>query len=142
MRSGTSGRPGRAPVTVSSRLPDVHRRLRARAREAVWAAAQDIQARTTAAMAAPKHGRLYRRPGGRLHQASAPGEAPAIDTTALVQSIQVAWEGELTATVATDRPYAAALEYGTVRMAPRPFFTPAAEGAWPGFVAAMEGLLR
>lgn len=35
----------------------------------------------------PATGRIYRRPGGRLHQASAPGEAPANDTGELQESV-------------------------------------------------------
>lgn len=37
-------------------------------------------------MAGPKSGKVYRR-RGRIHRASAPGESPAIDSRALVDSI-------------------------------------------------------
>lgn len=72
------------------------------------------------------HGRVYRR-GGRAHQASAPGETPAIDYGSLVNSIV----SELTAInesqVSTSSEVAAPLEFGTVSMAARPFFRPAVD---------------
>ena len=70
----------------------------------------------------PKTGRIYGR-----HQASAPGEAPANDTGFLAGSIRIdinqKWEVDLRALA----PYAVHLEYGTRKMAPRPFLRPAAE---------------
>lgn len=65
--------------------------------------------------------------GQRIHRASAPGEAPAIDTGRLVNAIQTKQIGPLTWMVHTGRlRYAAILEYGSRRMAARPFLRPAA----------------
>jgi len=73
----------------------------------------------------PKTGRIYRR-RGVLHQASAPGEAPASDTGALVQQSGTRYEPDrLTGIVSFNALHAAPLEYGTVRMEPRPFLRPA-----------------
>ena len=69
----------------------------------------------------PKTGREYRR-RGVTHTASAPGEAPASDTGALVREVRVSVdEAKLTATVNSGAAYAAALEFGTPTMQPRPY---------------------
>jgi HK97 gp10 family phage protein len=78
----------------------------------------------------PKTGRIYMKGKNKSirHQASAPGEPPATDTGRLLNSIvgdakvvgkQV--QGYLDARTA----YAGYLEFGTRRMAARPFMTPA-----------------
>lgn len=71
-------------------------------------------------------GRVYQR-GGVTHQASAPGEAPANDTGGLFKSIYHERLSSLTQVVGSRLVYALHLEYGTRRMAPRPFFRPAVE---------------
>jgi HK97 gp10 family phage protein len=79
-----------------------------------------------------KSGTVYTSgPSPLPHQASAPGEAPASWTGALAQSIVVERTGEMSAEVKAgeglDEDYATFLEFGTSRMAPRPFMTPAAD---------------
>jgi HK97 gp10 family phage protein len=72
-----------------------------------------------------KTGRIYRRRGVE-HRASAPDEAPASDTGRLVNSIRTDYRlAELTGIVSASTAYAAYLEYGTSRMAPRPYMRPA-----------------
>lgn len=78
-----------------------------------------------------RSGRVYtvgRR--GRTHQASAPGEPPAVLTGALRQSIThdgPTWQGdEVSGEVGTQLPYAAILEFGGMtwnggRILPRPY---------------------
>ncbi len=78
----------------------------------------------------PKSGRIYSR-RGITHQASAPGEAPATDTGALIASIRAGatLDGEkIEGVIEARMPYAVWLEYGTRKMQPRPFLTPAIEG--------------
>lgn len=73
----------------------------------------------------PRGGRVYRR-GGVSHKASAPGEPPAPDTGFLMRSIGTSVDPEtLVGTVSFTARYARALEYGTARMAARPFARPA-----------------
>lgn len=79
-----------------------------------------------------KTGRVYKR-GSVMHQASAPGEAPASDTGTLAnRSISTRKERHgLSVFVGVNKgegvQYAAALEFGTSKMAPRPFVRPALE---------------
>lgn len=69
----------------------------------------------------PKTGRIYKR-GNVSHQASAPGEAPATDTGRLVQSAAVALDfDEVKGVLSFATAYAAALEFGTDKIAPRPY---------------------
>ena len=81
----------------------------------------------------PKTGRTYKR-RGVTHTASAPGQAPATDTGRLA-SVGVLFEqvGPVSVTVGSPLVYAAYLEYGTTRMAPRPVWRPAVEAMTPKF---------
>ena len=78
----------------------------------------------------------YAIKGGRLvpvgkrnkpHTASAPDEAPAVDSGRLRQSITALHVGEGRWRVGTNAFYAIYLEFGTRRMAARPFIRPALE---------------
>lgn len=89
-----------------------------------------IQADVQAMMAGPHSGHIYNG-----HQASAPGEAPAMDTGTLANSITTERDAPGEWTVYTGVEYAPYLEYGTVHMEPRPSFTPAAEAAQQDFIA-------
>lgn len=75
----------------------------------------------------PHTGRIYRRRGVE-HQASAPGEPPAVDTGRLIGSVTTDYDAvEIAGTVTFHAAYAAALEMGTPKMAARPFARPALE---------------
>lgn len=78
-----------------------------------------------------KSGHLYTSgPEPLPHQASAPGESPANWTGVLKDAITSEMLDVTEAVVWVDvsaAPYAGDLEYGTVHMAPRPWFWPAAE---------------
>lgn len=69
----------------------------------------------------PKSGRLYFY-RTVVHQASAPGEAPASDTGYLVRNATTEYDYEkLTGYCVFRTEYAASLEFGTVLMEPRPY---------------------
>jgi len=124
---------------VFNNFPQLTGQMRYRASQVVRKTAFDIQGNAQASMSGHKSGQVYER-YGRAHQASAPGEAPAIDTGYLQNSIAVEMLSDLQAIVFTNALYAEYLEFGTARMAPRPYMVPAAERAWPGFLAAMGSL--
>ena len=94
-----------------------------------------------ASMGETKTGRIYTTPEGKEHQASAPGESPAIDT-GLLATIQTEADGPNALATYTTAEYAAALEYGapTQGILPRPFFTPAAERERPHFLRSLGQL--
>lgn len=73
----------------------------------------------------PKSGRVYRR-GNITHQASAPGQYPATDTGRLASSVMIDLPvpGGLTGRVGTNVQYGPMLEFGTSRMAARPWLLP------------------
>jgi len=88
----------------------------------------------------PASGAVYTR-GGVSHQASAPGEAPASDTGRLAGSITFDKTGPMSATVGSDLVYAAALEFGSGRIDPRPAWVPAIEKITPKYIARLEKAL-
>lgn len=89
----------------------------------------------------PKTGRLYRR-GNAAHRASAPGEAPATDTGALVNSIAYKQEDRLQATISSRIKYAPWLEFGTRKMKPRPAWRPAVDKNKPIFQRLVEAAIK
>jgi len=153
-------------VTVrSNNLAQIAARLPRALTEIVKETLNDVESDIAVAMGEPKSGRQYRR-GERWHQASAPGQAPAMDMGALAASIQQRLDdrGDAGARgmVYSNMEYAPYLEYGTgstgaaaplperpadvsyttsvVGMAPRPYMTPAAERARPGFEEKLRRL--
>jgi HK97 gp10 family phage protein len=82
-----------------------------------------------------KSGRLYKRGKTVFHRASAPGEAPASDTGRLANSINSYLDSTaLGSFVVAGRglaKYAPLLEFGTSKIAPRPFLFPALEQSKP-----------
>jgi phage gpG-like protein len=124
-----------------NKIPAITAELRPRASAIVRKTASDINSDITEQMQGPKSGRLYQRSGGKSHQASAPGEAPAIDYGHLVNSIQMEVTGPLTAIVYSNTEYAPYLEFGTTRMAARPAWVPAAQRAWGPFQEAFREIV-
>lgn len=64
---------------------------------------------------------------GAGHIPSAPGQPPNADTRFLDSNIETSVGGPGLVKVTSHAPYSAALEYGTSKMAARPFMRPAAE---------------
>ena len=112
-------------VEIKSNLLNLSADVKDEIGKAVMKLALELEAEIKCQMAEGKSGRIYER-GGSTHQASAPGEAPAIDTGAYVNSIQTT-ETKDGAEVGTNMEYGPFLEFGTSRIAKRPHFTPAAE---------------
>ena len=101
--------------------------------------ATDIQAAAIQKMSGGKSGRVYKR-GQKTHQASAPGEAPAIDSGDYAGSASDSPKmvGPTEAEVRFSAEHAALEEFGTKFIAPRPALGPAVEEAREGFMAAAE----
>jgi hypothetical protein len=88
----------------------------------------------------PKTGREYARGvnNDKVHRASAPGEAPATDTTTLVNSIYNESRGKYAKAIGSRLDYAYYLEFGTFKMAKRPSWIPAVERAIPKMLKRVE----
>lgn len=63
---------------------------------------------------------------GKGHVPSRPGEAPNADTHLLADNIETVQPKPLLVEVSSNAPYSAELEFGTSKMAARPFMGPAA----------------
>ena len=131
-------------LSITAVIPDLSRftrdvtdRVDAAVAETALAAANDVKA----SMLAEKSGALYRR-GKVTHQASAPGEAPAVDTRQLVGSIVTERLAPMRHAVNANTEYAIHLEYGTRNMAPRPFMRPALERSRDLFVEKVSEALK
>lgn len=98
-----------AEVRLKSRLPLVARLFHARLQATLTATGEDLAAAVRANM---YPGHAYET--GYMHD-------------------HTAWEptGDLAGQVHVDAPYAGFVEFGTSRMAPRPFLTPALAADWP-----------
>lgn len=87
-------------------------------------------------------GRKYLVVGAKLHRASAPGEAPAVDTGKLRNSASVKMAGKNAAELSFTAGYAAVLEFGGAHMAPRPFVQPSVDEERPAFERAIQDLFK
>lgn len=142
---------------VKEKVRDIHRQVEARAGEV----ANELRTAALEVLRGERSGRVYKKPGtygsrmnkrtkkllpqyghklrgGQLYQASAAGEPPAERTNTLrrswkekVTSSNKPGTTEVKAFIETNVEYAAALEEGTDKMAPRPISEPIIEKAKP-----------
>ncbi len=117
--------------------------LREEAGKAVLATAVEMRADIVKSIQrGPASGVTYKKSNPtRTHTASAPGQPPMSDIGRLANSITFDRLGDLTATVGSALNYAPWLEYGTSRMAARPFFRPAVERMRPKYIGKLEELI-
>lgn len=101
--------------------------------EAVKDAANGVVDDMAASFAAPKTGRFY-----GTHQASAAGEAPAVLEGDLLNSLGAERIGKAHWRVGVSDEKALWLEFGTSRMAPRPYFIPAMVKAQKKLVSGLK----
>lgn len=126
---------------VDNRIPEIRAKLPILTDQHVMSTAKLVEGEMKTSMSGTKSGLVYTR-GGRSHQASAPGEAPAIDIGNLVNSIFSEKSGPGEALVGAHAEYGVYLEFGTSRMAPRPFLRPALEKAREFFMSGIEKLVN
>lgn len=127
--------------TLIKLFPTMEKQILSETKKAVAASALLIQNEAKDSMRKSKGGKTYRRgalkrskngkiTASKYHRASAPGEAPAVDTGRLINSINHKLSG-LTATVGihdiTKVKYGKFLEYGTAKIKARPWLFPALE---------------
>jgi hypothetical protein len=117
---------------VYNNLPRLSQRSQQLAADVINKVAHDIEYEVKRSFGPPKHGNVYTR-GGRTHQASAPGEAPAIDTSTLHNATHCEQKGPLEWWVVPATEYAYILE----NFMDRPFLRPAVEKNRVAFETAM-----
>lgn len=79
---------------------------------------------------------------GRAHVPSAPGTPPNADTRNLDTNIFVERHGLFAVNVVSAASYSTFLEFGTSKMAERPFMKPAADKMTPKAVKLVEAALK
>ena len=119
---------------VRLNLPEIIRGIEKVSGRVIRAFTFDVVDRMKQSFALPKSGRVYKvSKTGRKHQASAPGEAPAVLFSTLKNSILTSFPKQTEGIITIGAEYAASLEEGTSRMRPRPFVRPALDGALDSF---------
>jgi hypothetical protein len=108
-----------------TKLEQIIRQSPQKAADAVQAVAFEGQRIVQMSFGTGAAGQTYTR-GSVSHTASAPGEFPAIDTGTLMNDIHVEPRGALSRAIVTSVDYAPHLEFGTSKMAARPFMGPMA----------------
>ena len=129
-------------ITVKDSTPELFQKLEKAVGRFVRKGAVYIEGELKASMAEPKSGRAYPRGKDGVHIASAPGESPAVDSGNLTGSIAVLMESTLEARIGTPIEYAAYLEEGTSRMAPRPLWERTAKESLPTLEKMLDAEIR
>lgn len=113
-------------LEIHTKIGDLIARLAVAQQRIEGRLAYEGEAMLKNAMQSEKSGRIYER-GGSTHQASAPGEAPATDTGAYLNSIAVNPRDDGHFSLSTSAAQAVDLEYGSTRVDPRPMWYPTAD---------------
>lgn len=79
---------------------------------------------------------------GRNHVPSAPGQPPNADTHLLSDNIETVQPAPLYVEVSSNAPYAVALEFGTSKMAERPYMRPAVAKTRKDVVRLVRGAMN
>lgn len=118
------------------RLEKIGRKLRPVVYEAADAVAAEASHLITEGSSSGHSG------GKHQHVPSLPGEAPNEEFGDLRRSIHVEEIDNLTAAVVADAPHAAPLEFGTSKMAERPFMRPAAKKVGPKMQKMVREIIK
>lgn len=124
-------------TTVTSKAAAVATQVPALAAVIVEKTATDLVTVAQTSMDSSGGGAVYKR-GNKTHQASLPGNPPAVDDGTLRAAVAARPLGQLEWEVTVGAAHGVYQEFGTSRIAPRPFLYPAAQQVWPSMVAAFE----
>jgi len=106
-------------------------------------AANEVRTEVLKTLSGSRSGRTYTVPGTkRTYTASAPGEAPAQATSDLRKSVKASVEGKglsVLGKVKATASHALPLEFGTRRMAPRPFMKPSLDRSISAIKSILSG---
>lgn len=120
-------------IEFKSNLAAVMKEIDSTTRARMGEAVNAVRNTTLETLSGTRSGMTYKVPGTqRTYTASAPGEAPAVATGELRQSIATEVEGEgrsVIGRVGTDKIQGLMTEFGTREMQPRPWLRPSFEKA-------------
>lgn len=125
-------------IRVKDQTPELLQKMEAALGRFVTRGVLHINRGLQTAIGAPKSGKEYKRGKEGVHIASAPGEAPANDSSNLAVSISVLMASTLEAKIGTPVEYALNLETGTKHMGPRPLWERTARESMP----TLENILQ
>ena len=112
-------------VVFENNFQDVIQKMHGTSYQRMEEAVNEVRNHTLLKLTGKRTGRTYFVPGTKkTYTASAPGEPPAQVTAELRQSVKTAIEfnsGRLIGAVGTDKKKGPMLEFGTRKMAPRPW---------------------
>ncbi len=122
-------------ITLRFYTEEVTRAIDDAASKRMLEAVNEVRNTALETLSGNRSGRTYKVPGtGRTYTASSPGEPPAQVTGRLRQSIKTAVGGEgkeVVGIVGTDLDYGKYVEFGTRKMAARPWLRASFEKAIP-----------
>lgn len=124
-------------VAIKDDTPELMQKLEAAIGRFVRKGTHYIEGQLKASMAESKSGRMYGD-----HQASAPGESPAVDSSNFITSIVPDFPSMLEGRVGTPLEYPVYLEEGTDRMDPRPLWARTASEALPTLENMLDEEIR
>ena len=125
----------KSKVTIKLNSHNILPKLESVATQRMFAAAQEVRNETIRTLSGNRTGRTYRVPGTQVtYTASAPGEAPAVQTGQLRNSVRdnvYKREKSVVGEVGTELMKGLWLEKGTKNMAPRPWLEVSFQRAQP-----------
>ena len=120
-------------ITFKSNIKELMKKIDSTAKGRMLEAVMEVRSKTLVKLSGQRSGRTYFVPGThKTYTASAPGQPPAVATAGLRQSIKgtVETEGkQVVGRVGTDLDYGRRLEFGTRKMAARPWLRKSFEEA-------------
>lgn len=127
---------------VSNRIPQITRNVKREVGKEVHETAVKIGITAqTKINTGPKTGHIRKvTKSGKVHQASAPGEAPATDTGNLAAGIIAEKDGPMRSITASNAEYSEVLELGSAdgTLARRPYLGPSVDEHEAGFEARVQ----
>lgn len=130
-----------SPTRSFNRFPQIAADLMPLVDRVVRVATFNVNETIKRSFSETKHGVTYKLPGGRAHQASAGGEAPAVQYGTFTNTIRPVFPKPGLGAVVTADEKGPHLEFGTHRMAARPSFRPALEHEKTAYGRAMQSAL-
>lgn len=130
-------------VTTKDNTPELMQKLQAATGRFVRKGAAYLEQQLKLGAQEEKSGNLYKRGKSAVHQASAPGESPANDSSNLYPSIiAIIAANSLEATIGTPVEHALYLEEGTDNIEPRPLWEKTAADSLPTLEKMLKAEVR